>query len=201
MIWAVILAAGESRRMGSQKLILPFGTNTVIEAIVKTALDSSVDETLVVLGAAEDDVRRILKSYPVRLTVNEDYRSGMLSSVQAAFSALPLEVAAAVVMLGDQPSIPVSVIEDILKAYRQTGRGIIIPVNEGRRGHPLLVDMKHRSMVLGLDPDEGLRHLVRSHPRDVLEVEVSTPAILKDLDEPQDYAAEIRDAAKRPRRI
>ncbi|HYA49049.1 MAG TPA: nucleotidyltransferase family protein [Burkholderiales bacterium] len=187
MIWAVVLAAGESRRMRTQKLLLPYGGTTIIEAVVRAALDSKADEALVVLGADRGKIKEALRSYPVTFAVNRDYRSGMLSSIQAGFDALPAEAEAAVVLLGDQPDIPSAVIDDLVCNYRENDRGIIIPVYQGRRGHPLLVRTGYRQEILGLDPAVGLRQLVHAHPEDVLEVEVASPAVLKDMDTPGEY--------------
>ncbi len=190
MIWAVVLAAGESLRMGTQKLALPFGGRTVVETVVMAALDSAVDRTLVVLGADQDRIRRILSPYPVRFAVNADYKRGMLSSIQAGFRAAPPEARALVVMLGDQPAIPAQVVDEVVACYRKRGRGIVLPVFAGRRGHPVLIEARYREEVLGLDPEVGLRQLLRSHPDDVAEVDASTGAVLRDMDRPEDYAAE-----------
>jgi molybdenum cofactor cytidylyltransferase len=213
MIWAVVLAAGESRRMGTQKLLLPYGEATVVEAVAEAARKSRVDRVLAVLGADADEVRRALErgtaasggvrmgaSAPdgyaaptgptarsVAFAVNEEYRSGMLSSVQAAFRALPSDAMAAVVLLGDQPFIAPRVIDAVVDAFRTSGRGIVVPVFGGRRGHPVLVDLKYRDEVLRLDPADGLRQLLRAHPEDIEEVEADDPAILRDLDTPSDY--------------
>jgi molybdenum cofactor cytidylyltransferase len=189
MIWAVILAAGESRRMGTQKLLLPYGKTTVVEAIVRTALDSSVDGTVVVLGADKEKVRKTLKSYPVSFAVNRDFRRGMLSSIQVGFESLPGEAGAAVLMLGDQPAVPFDVVDGLVSKYRENGRGIIIPVYRARRGHPILIETGYRREILGLDPGVGLRQLIQAHAQDIIEVEVSSPAVLKDMDNPEDYAA------------
>jgi molybdenum cofactor cytidylyltransferase len=214
VIWAVVLAAGESRRMGTQKLLLPYGDTTVAGAVVRTACDSRADRVLVVLGADREAVRAAIErkaddgrgasaaeggapdgvptlagsaSKSVAFTINENYRSGMLSSIQAAFRALPADAEAAVVMLGDQPFLPVRAVDAIVGAYREGGRGIVVPVYGGRRGHPLIVDLKHRDEVLRLDPAVGLRQLLRAHPEDVREIEVDEAAILRDLDTPADY--------------
>ncbi len=192
MIWAVVLAAGESRRMGTQKLLLPYGKQTVVEAVVSTAEASRVDRVMIVLGSDKSEVRRAVERGAAReggvvFTVNAGYRSGMLSSIQAGFRALPEDAEAAVVMLGDQPFLPARVVDAVVGAYRESGRGIVVPVYEDRRGHPLLVDMKHRAEVLRLDPAVGLRQLLRAHVEDVLEVEVGEASILRDLDTPQDY--------------
>lgn len=192
MTWAIILAAGESRRMGSQKLLLPYGEATVIETVVGKALDAGLDKVLVVLGADRDAVRARLEKYPVRVVANENYRQGMLSSVQAGFAALPGDAAAAVIMLGDQPAVPAPAIRTVVRAAGETGKGIIIPTCGGQRGHPVLISMKHRPAVAALDPAIGLRQLRLEHAGDVLEVEVGDPAILRDLDTPEDYEGETR---------
>jgi molybdenum cofactor cytidylyltransferase len=196
MIWAVVLAAGESRRMGTQKLLLPFGETTVIEAIVRTALDSEADRTIVVLGADRESIRAVLKSYPLVFAVNKDYALGMLSSIQAGFRALPDDVEAAVIMLGDQPAIPSRVLDALIRAYLESRRGIIVPAQGGRRGHPILVGTRYRDEVLGLDPAIGLRQLLQSHPEEILEVAVSSPAVLKDIDRPEDYRKEVDQSFK-----
>jgi molybdenum cofactor cytidylyltransferase len=188
VIWAVVLAAGESRRMGTQKLLLPYGGTTVVEAVVRAALDSNADETMVVVGADREAVRNALKSYPVTFAVNEDFRRGMLSSVQAGLEALPGGAEAAVLMLGDQPAVASRTVDELVLAYRERGRGIFLPVYGQRRGHPILVDTGYRSEILGLDPGVGLRQLVQAHPEDVVAVEVDETEAPEDMDDPDDYA-------------
>ncbi|MBE3124740.1 MAG: nucleotidyltransferase family protein [Acidobacteria bacterium] len=187
MIWAVILAAGESRRMGTQKLLLPFGETTVVGAVVGTALASRVDRVLVVLGADKDDVREELEPLGIDFAVNDNFAEGMLSSVQAGFRALPADAEAAVVMLGDQPFLPARVVDAVVEAFRRSGKGIVVPAFQGRRGHPVLVDMKYRDTVLALDPADGLRRLMHAHPDDIIEAEVEDANILRDMDVPEDY--------------
>jgi molybdenum cofactor cytidylyltransferase len=184
VIWAVILAAGESRRMGTQKLLLPFGKTTV-----GTALASRVDHVLAVLGADKDDVREEIELFGIHLVVNENFDEGMLSSVQAGFRALPADAEAAVVMLGDQPFLPARVVDAVVEAFRRSGKGIVVPAFQGRRGHPVLVDLKYRNAVLALDPADGLRRLMHAHPEDIFEAEVEDANILRDMDVPEDYAA------------
>jgi molybdenum cofactor cytidylyltransferase len=190
-IWAVVLAAGESRRMGTQKLLLPFGEVTVVEAAVRTALDSHVDGVMVVLGADAAAVRKKLEGSGIAFAINEDYGRGMLSSVQAGFKALSGDPLAAVIMLGDQPFLPAEVVDAVVGTFGATGKGIVIPVFRGRRGHPVLIDMKYRDEVLGLDPSDGLRQLMHAHPDDIREVEVGDANVLRDMDTPEDYRSTI----------
>lgn len=188
MIWAVVLAAGESRRMGTQKLLLPFGETTVVGAVVRTAQASRADKVLVVLGADREAVRSEVAVRGVDFTVNNDFHLGMLSSVQAGFRALPAGAGAAVILLGDQPFLAASVVDAVIAAFEAGGRGLVLPAFLGRRGHPILVDLKYRDEVLGFDQTDGLRRLLRAHPDDVFEVETADPNILRDLDTPEDYA-------------
>ncbi|MBE3130521.1 MAG: nucleotidyltransferase family protein [Acidobacteria bacterium] len=187
MIWAVILAAGESRRMGTQKLLLPFGETTVVGAVVGTALTSRVDRVLVVLGADKDDVREELEPLGIDFAVNDNFAEGMLSSVQTGLRALPADAEAAVVMLGDQPFLPARVVDAVVAAFRRSGMGIVVPVHRGRRGHPVLVGLKYRDEVLSLDPADGLRRLMHAHAEDIFEAEVEDANILRDMDVPEDY--------------
>jgi molybdenum cofactor cytidylyltransferase len=192
VIWAVILAAGESRRMGTQKLLLPFGDATVIESVVLTALASRVDRVLAVLGADRDAVRQKLEPLGIDFVINENFVKGMLSSVQAGFAALPPDAEAAVVMLGDQPFLPAGVVYAVVEAFRRSGKGIVVPAFQGRRGHPVLIGLKYRDEVLALDPTDGLRRLMHAHPDDIFEAEVEDANILRDMDVPEDYANELK---------
>ena len=188
----MVLAAGESRRMGEPKLLLPFGEKTIIEHIVDKIFLSKADKILVVLGSHQGEIRNKLADRPVLSVVNHRYREGMLSSIQAGFEGLPQETSAALVCLGDQPLIPYSVLDKLIDTYKQTRNGIVLPVYRKRRGHPILVDLRYRQEIMDLSPDIGLRALVHNHPQEVQEVEVNTPHILKDIDKPEDYARELK---------
>jgi molybdenum cofactor cytidylyltransferase len=186
--WAIILAAGSSTRMGTQKLLLPYRESTIIETVVDNVLASTVDRVLVVLGADHLEVTRALQGKPVDFCHNKEHASGMLSSVLCGFRALPEEANAALVFLGDQPEIPPMVTDVVITAYNEDIRGIVIPVFNRRRGHPLLIDLKYRRDIDKLDLEKGLRALMHHFPEDVLEVEVDHPGILVDIDTREDYS-------------
>lgn len=189
----MILAAGESRRMSQPKLLLPFGEKTIIETVVEKVVSSKVNNTLVVLGSEREKVEEKIKNFPVKVAFNPDYRKGMLSSVLCGFKTLPEETQAVVVVLGDQPSVSKEVIDKIVDAYQKIGKGIVLPVYEKERGHPVIIDMKYKDEVENLSPDIGLRGTVYSHPEDILEVEVDTPEILQDIDDEADYRRELKN--------
>lgn len=191
MVWAVILAAGESKRMGEPKLLLPFAGQAMIESVIGTVLESGVEGTVVVLGASQEKLEEQIRRFPVKVVYNADFAQGMLSSVQKGIQALPASAEAAVVILGDQPGIPASVIKELIRAFKTAGKGIAVPVFRGRRGHPLLLDLKYREEIGRLNPAIGLRELLQSHHEDVLEVGVRTKAVLHDIDNRADYRAAV----------
>ena len=189
-IWAIILAAGESSRMKTNKLLLPFNGKSMISTVIDTVRQSEVDQILLVLGAFRDNMLPVIADMPVSHCYNEDYKQGMLSSVQCGFRNLPETAGAAIVFLGDQPMVSADVVNRLIQVFRLSDKGILIPVYEGRRGHPVLVGMKYRKAIESLDPSVGLRALITIFAEDVQEVEVSVPGILRDIDTIQDYLNE-----------
>lgn len=197
-IYAVVLAAGESKRMGTAKALLPWGGRTVLEAVLANILSSSVDRTLVVLGAERERTGPLVQKYPVSAVFNPDFRTGMLSSVQTGFRALPAECRAALVFLADQPWVRKEVIGRVISAYFETDKGLVVPVYKGFGGHPFLVDMKYRKSIETLHADVGLRELLSLYPQDIKRINIEDSSILLDLDTPADYRRS--RAAKPPRR-
>jgi len=189
-IWAIVLAAGTSSRMKTQKLLLPFGDSTIIETVIQNIIPVLNSNIMLVLGSHFYEIMRHLSKLPVGICYNEEYQEGMLSSVICGFKSLPEEAEVALVFLGDQPQIPSAVTEKILEAWKSTGKGIIIPVFEGKRGHPVLIETNYRSEIEQLDPEKGLRQLMQKFENEVSEVECNYREILRDIDTPRDYLDE-----------
>lgn len=177
--------------MGRQKLLLPYGRATVIEHIVGQVLDSQVDETIVVTGRHHEDVSRLVANLPVVVARNPDPTRGMLSSVRCGLASVIREAAAVLVALGDQPGISSTVIDHLIMGYAGSGKQIAVPLFEGRRGHPLLFSTRFREEIESRYDGSGLRGLLAAHPGEILEVPVAEPAVLWDIDTPEDYARRI----------
>lgn len=190
-IWAIVLAAGESKRMKVPKMLLPFNGRTMIEMVIGNIKTSEVFNILVVLGSYREEIFSTIGNLNVNYCFNVNYRSGMLSSVKCGFSNLPGSCEACLVFPGDQPFIEKDVINSMIRAYRNTGKGIIFPVYRKRRGHPLLVDLRYREAINALTDTESLRTLSNKFPGDILEVKTNSPGVLKDIDTKQDYFNEI----------
>ncbi|MGA1977882.1 MAG: nucleotidyltransferase family protein [Bacteroidales bacterium] len=186
-IWVIILAAGESVRMKVPKMLLPFGGTTVIETVIRNALDSEADNIAVVLGSGKEDILKLIENMPVKCCINDNYKEGMLSSIKHGFSFLPVHFRAALVMPGDQPMVGPDVINMLISAYRASGKGIVIPAFSGKRGHPVLIDRKYRPEIEALRNGSTLRHLIHDHGFDILDIKIDTPDILNDIDTFDDY--------------
>jgi molybdenum cofactor cytidylyltransferase len=190
-IWAIILAAGESKRMGSPKMLLPFKGFTMIENVIANVSGSKVDKIMVVLGACRDAIADLIRTKAVNYCYNENYKDGMLSSVVCGFRNIPIDHSAVLVFQGDQPLITPKVINSVIEVYISSGKGIVIPVYDSKRGHPILIDRKYSNEIQELSPDEGLRSLALKYPDDVLEVNTDDAGILRDFDSYDEYKNEI----------
>jgi molybdenum cofactor cytidylyltransferase len=189
--WSIILAAGESKRMGFPKMLLTFNGQSMIERVIENVAGSDSDNILVVLGAYSEEITNKIGRYNVSLCFNENYMEGMLSSVRCGFKNLPPVYRAVLVFQGDQPFISPVVINSVIKAYLSSDKGIVMPVFKGKRGHPLLIDRKYREEINTLEADKGLRSLSSRFPGDVLEVETGDHGIMRDFDTYEDYMNEI----------
>ena len=188
----VVLAAGESRRMGQLKALLPFGSRTVIEQVLQPLLSADLSEVAVVLGHRAEEIAAVLEPLPVRLLYNADYRLGMTSSVQVALRSLDPVPDAYLLALVDQPQIGLPVVQQLLAAHTRTQKGLVVPVWHGKRGHPLLLAAAYRPAVLALTPDQGLNVVTRGNPHDTLELPIGNDDILRDMDYQEEYAAELQ---------
>ncbi len=191
MICAVVLAAGLSRRMGAQKLLLPFGEKKVITHIVDQLLASSIDEVLVVVGHQARRISTELSGRAVSIVKNPNYKSGMLSSVRCGLRNLPEDWRAVMVVLGDQPSVTTELIDQMLQSFATMEKNILVPLYEDKRGHPLLFSRQYNDEIMTHYDNIGLRGLLHSHPEQVFELTVLTNLVLNDMDYPEDYQREL----------
>lgn len=192
MIRAIVVAAGRSRRMGAQKVLLPFGGATVIAHVVDQLLGGGIDGVHVVVGHEAAAIAAALAGRPVDLVTNPDDEADMLSSVRCGLRALRRRSGAVMVALGDQPAITSELVAELVRSFSATDKGILVPVHRGQRGHPIMFSCKYRDEVLTRYDDVGLRGLPRAHPQDVFELSAASDAVLRDMDSPQDYRREVR---------
>jgi len=191
---AILLAAGQSRRMGAFKPLLPFGNKTVIGSCIDYLRDGGVDQLVVVLGHRADEIRALLND--VRIAINPDPESEMGASIAIGAQALPTDAKCVLIALVDHPAVPASIVSKLIEQWQQDDAKIIIPTWQDRGGHPVLIDLSFRKELesLAQPASGGLRELFKTHRRDVKRVPLDSPFVARDMDTWDDYLALYEEA-------
>jgi molybdenum cofactor cytidylyltransferase len=192
IISAILLGAGESKRMGVDKLSLPWGRKTVLEHCVKTLLRSEAQELVVVLGIRNKKVKNLFQGQKVKVIINPYSNRGMSTSIQRGLQAIHPGCHGVLIALGDQPLLKTRTINGLIHAFEEREGGIIVPSFRGRRGHPVIFHRRYKKELLDLKGDVGGRSIIERHPKDVRLVPVKSRGVVKDVDTWQDYKNQSR---------
>jgi len=192
MIVAIVLAAGESRRMGSPKALLRIGERSFIEQIVSALGETKVGKIIVVLGHGAERIKAEIERLPVTVAVNRDYARGQLSSLIAGLRSLeaerpPEKVDGALVHLVDHPVLHPGLVNRMIDLFYESGKLIVVPVCRGKRGHPVIFSARLFPELLSAPPERGAKAVVRAHGDETLEVETEDRGVVMDIDTPEDY--------------
>jgi molybdenum cofactor cytidylyltransferase len=184
-VYAVLLAAGLSERLGANKLLVRIDGVPVVRKALLPLLSPRVEKVLVVTSPENGDVRRALEGLTVEFVVNRQFREGMGSSVRAVSPFL--EGCDGVLFhLGDKPLITTGLVERLLDRFGKDEGGIVVPVHKGMRGHPVLVDAAaFRGEIAGAEGDRGLRDMIEKEPDHVICIEAGEECLV-DIDTPDD---------------
>jgi len=181
---ALLLAAGSATRMGHDKLAASVGGVALRDRALAPLLDCSrLAEVLVVKRPGTTEVPE-----GVRVVENLEHASGMASSIRAGVSA-SAHADGWLIALADMPSLAASTVDAVAVALVEGDRGIVVPVHDGRRGHPVGFASRYRDELLALEGDVGGRGILRAHPEDILLLDVPDPGILLDIDTTDDLQA------------
>ncbi len=188
-ISALLLAAGKGERIRGVKQLLPLGEKRMVEVSLDNLQASKVDKIVVVLGFAAKQILPLLEGNErVKVVINPSFREGMSTSIHQGLRAIDPQTKGVLIALADQPFIPPQVIDLLIERFTEGDKGIVLPVYQGRRGHPVILDReKYKGELFELRGDVGGREIVRCHPEDVLEVEVSSSGVVLDIDNWDDY--------------
>lgn len=184
---AVLLAAGLSRRFGSNKLLHLIDGRPMLRRVAENLVAALLpqDEVVVVLGHQAEAVRAALDGLPVRCIVNENYVDGMGGSIAAGVSGVGDKAAGVMIMLGDMPWIGAGQIRVLRAAFdRAAADAVVLPVHQGRRGHPVIFSRRWFPALCALRGDRGARSVLDAAGNDVIEVAMPDDGILRDLDQP-----------------
>jgi molybdenum cofactor cytidylyltransferase len=184
---AIVLAAGMSARMGSTKQLLRMGDKTLLETAIENLRKSQVGEIILVLGFSAETIRQQVPLDNLRVVINASYREGMGTSLRMGISNVDARAQAALVVLADQPFVQPETIDHLIAQYHELKPQVAIPVYQGFRGNPVLLDRSVFPELMGLTGDIGCRAIFGTHTENILKVPVDDVGILLDVDTKSDF--------------
>ncbi len=186
-ITAIILAAGQSKRMGEEnKLSKMWNGLPLIEHVCRSALASECENVIVVTGFQQQEIERCLSDYDLNVVHNEDFASGMASSIGVGIQAAG-KCDAVIILLGDMPGISTQMINQLLEAAQGgDAKQIVVSTSDGKRGNPLLWPEYYYDELKSLQGDSGAKQIISKYHDRIVEVELG-PAARFDLDTPQAF--------------
>lgn len=185
MLAAAILSAGESRRMGTPKALIPYRGRTFLEHLIEVTSHPRVGLRRIVLGAGAEAIRDKLGLDPASIVINENWRQGQLSSIQAAVrNLLDAETEGLILCPVDHPLVSAALVARLIAEFDSSGKSIVLPVFRGKRGHPLIFRAALYDEILAAAPDVGARQVVWNHAREVLEVPTDEEGVTLNLNNP-----------------
>ena len=194
MFGAIILAAGESARMGHPKALLTYRGEAFLAGILHAAFAAGLERRVTVLGHHADKVlKEIDFGDDITVVRSEKLDAGPIGSIRAGVRAIlnhPVE--AAVIWPVDRPHVSVATITGLIDGFRESAKPIVVPSHDGRRGHPVLFGRDLFEELLAAPDEGGARHVVRADPGRVHAAAVNDPAVLEDLNTPEEYRELLR---------
>jgi len=189
---AIVLAAGASRRMGAEnKLLLPFGSQTLLETTLTQLEAADIGEILVVVGYEKEQIHALLKNKPYKIIKNPRYLEGMTSSIRAGVAETRPDTAGFMICLSDMPLISAAeyrlLAETFAAALKTDAAAIVQPRYQGRPGNPVLFSARYRNDLLALQYPEGAKPVVQAHRDHLVLVDMPSDAVLLDADTPAAY--------------
>jgi molybdenum cofactor cytidylyltransferase len=193
---AILLAAGESKRMGVDKLLLPWEEKTILMHCVHTLLRSKAKEVIVVLSDRTKGMESQLKGRRVKVVMNPHYRRGMSTSIQKGIRATDFNSQGILIALGDMPFLLTRTVNALIRAFAQEKGEIIVPSFQGKQGHPVIFHKRFKKELLQLKGDVGGRSIIERHPEVVRLVFIKSTGVIKDIDTWKDFKKQKKTGVK-----
>ena len=188
MIYGIILAAGEGKRMGKVKLTLPLGDKQLIEWVLQAAKLAPLDKYFLVVRPEDKEIVDIGKAWGAEIVFNPNFRKGMSTSIREALLKVNTQkVEGFFLILGDQPLITSKIINKLIKSFYPGKGEIVVPFYKGQQGNPVLFDICWHDELLKLSGDIGGRNLIKAHLENIKRVEILDKAVVEDIDSEEDY--------------
>jgi len=195
MLTAVILAAGESKRMGSPKALLLYNDRTFLEHLLDITRHPKIGAQLIVLGAGAEAISKQVGLKPEMVVINPDWESGQLSSIKTAVKSIGSKPTDGVLLcLVDHPLITSSLVHELVETFHRVGKAIVVPTFHGKRGHPVIFGSKLFPELLEAPEETGARSVVWKHASEVHEVPTGEEGIILNLNDPETFRSATRTA-------
>jgi CTP:molybdopterin cytidylyltransferase MocA len=191
MLAAVILSGGASSRMGSPKALLPFQGRPFLEHLLEVTLRPEIGVRRVVLGAHAEPIAKAINLKADEIVINQEWEKGQLSSIQAALRSLPPGTDGMLLCLIDHPLISSALVQDLIEQFYKTRSSIVLPVYEGRRGHPMIFSASLYDELLRAPLETGARAVVWTHKGEVEEVRTNEEGCVLNLNDPETLQKEL----------
>jgi molybdenum cofactor cytidylyltransferase len=185
MLAAVILSGGSSSRMGSPKALLPYQGRVFLEHLLEVTSHPRIGVRRVVLGAHAEPIAKAVELQPDEIVINEEWEKGQLSSIQAALRSLPEGTDGILLCLVDHPLISTGLVNDLIAQFYASRAPIVVPVYEGRRGHPVLFSKRVYTELQNASMDVGARAVVWAHAKEVHEHATTEEGCVLNLNDPE----------------
>jgi molybdenum cofactor cytidylyltransferase len=185
-IAAIVLAAGQSRRMGSNKLLADLGGEVLVRRTIAKLAAAHLDDIIVVTGHEQDKLKAAVEGLSARTVPNPNYAMGLATSLRAGLAAADGTMDAVLVSLADMPLVDAATIQKLVAAFNPTEhRSVCVPVFEGQRGNPVLWGKQHFAQLMAIEGDQGGRALMDTLADEIVEVPVAHDGVLRDADTPE----------------
>ncbi|MGB8473476.1 MAG: nucleotidyltransferase family protein [Candidatus Acidiferrum sp.] len=184
MLAAVILSGGASRRMGSPKALLSYQGRPFLEHMLDVARHPKIGVRRVVLGADAEPIAKEINLSPDEIVINEEWEKGQLSSIHSALRSLPPKTDGLILFLIDHPLISSSLVDELIETFYSSGKPIVLPVYEGRRGHPVVFSSALYQELMDAPLATGARSVVWAHASEVRVVQTNEEGCILNLNDP-----------------